>query len=834
MSREDAAEDASVASARATSWLDGLGTRLRETASAVTEKLDAMDDQLDSFARRALGDDDDEGAANARDEGDAFVGAREGEFTNDEIDALRQALSIAKQELNARDEQLREARDDAGKMRETAIKAAKELAKEQRRRKAAEAEAEGAGAGGTATGEGAMMEVEKLKADLADAETATRRALEDAEKMEKELRDAEAATATARAEIDDAKSAAVKEVEALRAELASVLEKLQTAEREASESSSPQQNAGGRGGRGKKGKKGGRGGGALDATPAAGAAHAEEIEKLRKDLESVKVERDNLRAEAEASRASAEKAAKEHVEVLERVRAEAASAKDSATGEEVAKLQQAESRAATLEDQLAAATTTEKELRNELAKMNDRAKASESEIASLRDELTDAIAAREDAEGAVSRGAVNAANANAKMAAAEKAKTKAEAELAELRKQVQLMDATGREAATSIAAREKAELAQQRAETKLALAEKEVEDARAQSEKAAREGEERKRRFAHVQSQFQVTEKELREKLETFESELKILRANADEAEKMKADAVSIVEETQAEAAETKAALTAVAAKVERLERALETAEAAASEARTKLGVLEEMESLRKAQPVPEPPRPVSKKSTSTQTDAARKEPVAPPVASDDGTARKRLISIMERLDIPTSASSPARAKEEGAGIGMLMGMFMGSDEKDEIENDATATPRDDLDSLFDRIEAWASDERRASPAPAPSSNVARDTASAEEVERLRAELAALKADVGERSAASLAAVNRRAQEAERAAADAKAKLAPLEKANRELAWQISLLAEQDETKTRPVLAQSGWFARAVTGCTAPRRPPPRSSVLLQNDLSRS
>ena len=70
-------------------------------------------------------------------DGDAFAGAREGEFTNDEIDALRQALSIAKQELNARDEQLREARDDAGKMRETAIKAAKELAKEQRKRKAA-------------------------------------------------------------------------------------------------------------------------------------------------------------------------------------------------------------------------------------------------------------------------------------------------------------------------------------------------------------------------------------------------------------------------------------------------------------------------------------------------------------------------------------------------------------------------------------------------------------------------------------------------------------------------------------------------------------------------
>ena len=63
MSREDDADDAVDAPARATSWLDGLGTRLRETASVVTEKLDAMDDQLDSFARRALGDDDEEGVA---------------------------------------------------------------------------------------------------------------------------------------------------------------------------------------------------------------------------------------------------------------------------------------------------------------------------------------------------------------------------------------------------------------------------------------------------------------------------------------------------------------------------------------------------------------------------------------------------------------------------------------------------------------------------------------------------------------------------------------------------------------------------------------------------
>ena len=186
-----------------------------------------------------------------------------------------------------------------------------------------------------------------------------------------------------------------------------------------------------------------------------------------------------------------------------------------------------------------------------------------------------------------------------------------EAEAEEIRKQLELMDATGRDAASSIAAREKAELAQQRAEARLALAEKEAEESRAESKKAFREGEERKRRFAHVQSQFQVTEKELREKLETLEAEVMALRANADEAEKMKAEAVSIVEETNANAEETKATLAATTAKAEKLEIALETALSEASEARTKLGVMEEMHALKKNQPEPGPARQVSMKSVS-------------------------------------------------------------------------------------------------------------------------------------------------------------------------------------------------------------------------------
>ena len=118
-----------------------------------------------------------------------------------------------------------------------------------------------------------------------------------------------------------------------------------------------------------------------------------------------------------------------------------------------------------------------------------------------------------------------------------------------------------------------------------------------------------------MQSQFQVTEKELREKLETLEAEVMALRANADEAEKMKAEAVSIVEETNANAEETKAAAQAATiAKAEKLELALETALSEASEARTKLGVMEEMHALKKNQPEPGPARQVSMKSMFTQT----------------------------------------------------------------------------------------------------------------------------------------------------------------------------------------------------------------------------
>ena len=115
-----------------TSWFDGLGDKLRETANAVGDRLDRMDDELDRFARRAIGDDDDandgENANDDANDGDAsaFIGqsmdddhdadaysyeerrkeedtSAAREFTADEVDALRQALSIAKEELAARD-----------------------------------------------------------------------------------------------------------------------------------------------------------------------------------------------------------------------------------------------------------------------------------------------------------------------------------------------------------------------------------------------------------------------------------------------------------------------------------------------------------------------------------------------------------------------------------------------------------------------------------------------------------------------------------------------------------------------------------------------------------
>jgi len=880
------AMDARVA--QASSWFDGLSDRLRETASAVTDRMDKLDDELDKFARRALGDDEDETLEGGDDEYHeddvtSRVDVERSEFTTDEVDALRQALAIAKEELRARDARATDAESEAKKMREAAMRAAKELAKEKRVRGELERALEARERDGEGDAKGGDAEDAEAKAN-ADAESkrVMEEALARAHELERALKEAETHRATTSAALEALKTESGDERVKMRAEIDALETKL--AARPAEEpSTTAKQTGGGRGGKkGKKGGRGGRGGGGGDgeASSSETSKADEEAKALRDELESVVAERDALRrARLEQARA-AETASKEHadalddartqaqmardeletvrkeceelrkrstraeealeqssrerVEELERVRSEVVRAQDSA-GEDAAQLEEAKSRAndaearvKALEEDASRAAETEATLRADVARAEERSKQFQSELASLRDELTDAIAAKEDAEGAVSRGAVNAANANAKMLAAEKAKAKAEAEAEEIRKQLELMDATGREAASSIAAREKAELAQQRAEARLALAEKEAEESRAHSDKAFREGEERKRRFAHVQSQFQVTEKELREKLETLETEVKALRANAEEAEKMKAEAVSIVEETNADAEETKATLAATTAKVEKLEHALETAVSEASEARTKLGVVEEMLALKKNQPDPEPARRASMKSMFTQTvEEAKPRDVA---SSSIGDARERLLAIMRRLRVSSDAdekSASKSAKEEQAGLGMLMGMFMGGEDDDETASPSPAPKREseDIDALFDRFEAWANANAKDTDAAAPSTS---DAASKDdEIKRLTSELETLKSDAASRSTASLAAVNRRAQEAELAAADAKAKLVPLEKANRELAWQISMLAEQDETKTRPVLAQSGWFARAVTGCTAPRRP---RSVLLQGD----
>lgn len=648
--------------------------------------------------------------------------------------------------------------------------------------------------------------------------------------MERSLRSARESEAAMTSERDAALAAARAAEDGLRAELDEARKKIVELEqsREAKVEDGPVEEAsrptgGERGGK-KRGKKSGRGG----ATPpqTASTADDERAQVALKDLAQVTSERDELRKAVQELEAKLEISAKERVEELERVRAEIVIARES-SAEDLKKLKTAEARAAALEEQSAASSMSQDAVRAELTQAHERAQVAESQIAALREELADAVAAREDAEAAVSRGAVSAAGANTKMAAAEKAKAKAEAELTEVRKQLELMDATSREAASSIAAREKAELAQQRAEARLAVAEKEADEARARCDKITLESEERKRRFAHVQSQFQVTEKELREKFETVESELKSLRANAHEAEKMKAEAISIVEEAQAETAEMKLALEEQTARAKMLESELEVIQTEASETRTKLGVLEEMVALRNAPPpAPAPPREQPKRSMSTQTE---REEIKVSLSTSDETATcERLRAIMNSLNIAGAKRTVEAAREQKDsvfGMGVITGLFsMGSDETEKQSSPSASDEEESVQALLDQFEAWASERPRETPTPTPTShevNGSRD----EEIQALKAELAALKADEGERSTASLAAVNRRAQEAERAAAEAKAKLAPLERENRELAWQISMLAEQDDTKIRPVLAQSGWLARAVTGCTAPRR----KSILLGN-----
>ena len=242
-----------------------------------------------------------------------------------------------------------------------------------------------------------------------------------------------------------------------------------------------------------------------------------------------------------------------------------------------------------------------------------------------------------------------------------------------------------------------------------------------------------------------------------------------------------------------------------------------------------------------------------TQTEAALEASASAASEASETHIRSRLASIINQLNAnaerPTARTSVDGTKSSSSIWGML---GMGSD--DDVDDDDKAreadepgafvsTPIDDsvdLDVLFDRVETLARDatasqsvQRSTQPssAPAPADadvDVRYERETLEELSALKAELSALKAGLGERSTASLAAVNRRAQEAELAAADAKTKLAAVEKTNRELSWQISMLTEQDEKQLRPVLASSGWLARAtgaVSGCTAPRR---QRSVLLQ------
>lgn len=58
----------------------------------------------------------------------------------------------------------------------------------------------------------------------------------------------------------------------------------------------------------------------------------------------------------------------------------------------------------------------------------------------------------------------------------------------------------------------------------------------------------------------------------------------------------------------------------------------------------------------------------------------------DDGNVCKCFIGIMECLDIFILIFLLVCVKEEGVGIGMFMGMFMGFDEKDENVDDVAAT----------------------------------------------------------------------------------------------------------------------------------------------------
>ena len=476
--------------------------------------------------------------------------------------------------------------------------------------------------------------------------------------------------------------------------------------------------------------------------------------------------------------------------------------------------------------------------------MQSKLKDMETEVLKYKDLCEESKAMTSDMEAAVARGAAAAASSNAKASAAEKAKVVAENQLAELRAQLNLMDATGREAAASIAHRDRARQAQERAESRAAEAEQSAEEANQRAESAIREGEERKRKFAHVQVQFKDTEEKLTKEIDSFKDEILAMKQSLSQVASAKSAAEDRAEGAQNHADEIEKELEKVKKGEQELISALAQAQAECIEARTKASVLEEMAALRKnnfeAATTARVPHSSSPPNLTTVTEPQNSETNRQVDANNDSKAeteaiRARIFTILGKLkgQVDSNGKPLLSVKEADQSIWGWLGT-----NTNENETKTSPPPEDEgsssVDDLLVHLESWANDQGESWSAElnAQSRKAATDAMrklkeSEKELEELRLESSRFEQQDAERSSATVNAAAKRATEAEEKLNTLKKKLETLEQRNKELTWQISMYADNgnamntsdpkfgSSNNTTPAV---GILKQLMLQCTAPRR----------------
>ena len=562
------------------------------------------------------------------------------------------------------------------------------------------------------------------------------------------------------------------------------------------------------------------------------------VEKEKSESQATKFKKqlDDITKELNATREALNSAKKETVQLKSESKQVLLSKRDMED-----RATSAESQLQALKSNAMSAIEEKRDFGRSKEEMQSKMKDMEAQVSKYKDLCEEAQAMTSDMEAAVARGAAAAAASSAEASAAEKAKVIAENQLEELRAQLNLMDATGREAAASIAHRDRARQAQERAESRAAEAEQSAEEANQRAENAIREGEERKRKFAHVQVQFKETKEILTKEIDALKDEILALKQSLSTASSAKTAAEDHTEELRTHAEEIEKELENVKKGEQELISALAQAQAECIEARTKASFFEEMTILRKQNFQAATTDRVSSFSSSPPSNPTMMMETKTPETKDahiDSEAdveaiRRRIFTILGKLkgQLDKNGKPLLSVKEADQSIWGWLGT-----NTNENESKTSPPPEDEgnssVDDLLIHLENWANDQGESWSAElnAQSRKAATDAMRKlreceKELEELRLESSRSKQQDAERSSATVNAAAKRAAEAEDKVNELKRKLATLEQRNKELTWQISMSADIENasismngSSSNNATPAVGMLKQLMLQCTAPRR----------------